>query len=255
MQFNTKSIELASKLKCCTIIPTYNNSHTIKAVIDDVLQYVADVIVVNDGATDSTSVILASVTSVKVIGYKPNRGKGYALKQGFKCAVSLGFRYAITIDSDGQHSGSDISRFLDKIQQYPDSLIVGSRLLRQANMPGGNTFANNFSNFWYRLQTGLNLPDTQSGFRLYPLYKIAPIRFITRRYEGELELLVRAAWRSINICDVAISVYYPPHEERVSHFRPFWDFFRISILNTFLTIIAFAYIYPKKWILKLLKRR
>jgi glycosyltransferase involved in cell wall biosynthesis len=253
MPLHTQSIELARKLMCCAIIPTYNNSHSIKAVIDDVLQYVADVIVVNDGATDSTSVILASITSVTVIGYNHNRGKGYALKQGFKRAVSLGFRYAITIDSDGQHSGSDISQFLDKIQQYPDSLIVGSRLLRQANMPGGNTFANNFSNFWFRLQTGLKLPDTQSGFRLYPLYKITTIRLITNRYEGELELLVRASWNGIHVCDVAISVYYPPLDERVSHFRPFWDFFRISILNTFLTIIALGYIYPVKWISRLYK--
>jgi glycosyltransferase involved in cell wall biosynthesis len=255
MSLNTQSIDLARKLNCCVIIPTYNNAITIKAVIYDVLQYVADVIVVNDGATDSTSGILASITSVTVIEYRYNRGKGYALNQGFKRAVSLGFRYAITIDSDSQHSGSDISQFLVKIQKYPDSLIIGSRLIRQANMPGGNTFANNFSNFWYRLQTGINLPDTQSGFRLYPLHKIAPIRFITTRYEGELELLVRAAWRGIKVCDVAISVYYPPRGERVSHFRPFWDFFRISILNTFLTIIALVYIYPRKWILKLFKRR
>jgi glycosyltransferase involved in cell wall biosynthesis len=189
---------------------------------------------------------------VDVISYQPNRGKGYALKQGFKRALAMGFRYAITMDSDGQHHGSDIDVFMGKIQQWPDSLIVGSRLLRQENMPGGNTFANNFSNFWFRLQTGINLPDTQSGFRLYPLKKLAGMYFITNRYEGELEILVRAAWRGINVCDVAISVYYPPLNERVSHFRPFWDFFRISILNTFLTIIAFVYTYPVKWVSKLL---
>jgi glycosyltransferase involved in cell wall biosynthesis len=188
-----------------------------------------------------------------VIGYQPNRGKGYALKQGFKRASTMGFRYAITIDSDGQHLGSDIAVFLDKIQQCPDSLIVGSRLLNQENMPYGNTFANKFSNFWYRLQTGINLPDTQSGFRLYPLYKFARMHFITNRYEAELEMLVRAAWRGINVCDVEISVYYPPLNERVSHFHPFWDFFRISVLNTFFTILALVYAYPVKWISRLFR--
>ena len=255
MPTNVNSIQLASKLQCCVIVPTYNNAHTLQAVIDDVLQYVADVIVVNDGATDATSDILDSNTRITVISYHTNRGKGYALKQGFKKAAAMGFRYAITIDSDGQHQSSDISLFLDKIQQYPDSLIVGSRLLRQANMPGGNTFANKFSNFWYKLQTGINLPDTQSGFRLYPLNKIARMHFITNRYESELEMLVRAAWRGINVCDVAISVYYPPLGERVSHFRPFWDFFRISVLNTFFTILAFVYAYPVKWISKSLRIR
>lgn len=255
MLTNDNSIQLAGKLQCCVIIPTYNNARTLQAVIDGVLQYVGDVIVVNDGATDTTSDILASNNEVTVIDYYPNQGKGYALKKGFKCAAGKGFQYAITIDSDGQHLASDIGLFLDKIQQYPDSLIVGSRLLRHANMPGGNTFANKFSNFWYRLQTGINLPDTQSGFRLYPLHKIIRMHFITNRYESELEILVRAAWKGIYVTTVPISVYYPPREERISHFRPFVDFFRISILNTFLTIIALAVVYPVKGISKLLQIR
>jgi glycosyltransferase involved in cell wall biosynthesis len=255
MPGNPNNIQLASQLKCCVIVPTYNNAHTLQTVIDDVLQYIADVIIVNDGATDTTSGILASNDAVTVIGYMTNRGKGYALKQGFKRASAMGFRYAITIDSDGQHHGSDIAVFLDKIQLFPDSLIVGSRLLSQKNMPDGNTFANKFSNFWYRLQTGIDLPDTQSGFRLYPLNKLSGMHFITNRYEAELEMIVRAAWKGINVCYVPISVYYPPPDERVSHFRPFWDFFRISILNTFLTLIAFVYAYPVKWISKLLRIR
>jgi len=249
------SMQLARELKCCVIIPTYNNSHALQSVIDDVLQYVADVIIVNDGSTDNTSSLLNSYSNVKIISYQPNRGKGYALKQGFGCAFSSGFRYAITIDSDGQHRGSDILLFLDKIQWVPDTLIVGSRLLRQENMPEGNTFANRFSNFWYRLQTGINLPDTQSGFRLYPLQKISGIHFFTNRYESELEMLVRANWKGINVDHVAISVYYPPREERISHYRPFIDFVRISILNTFLTIIAFIYAYPVKLILKMFLKR
>lgn len=255
MPVNPVNIQLASQLKCCVIVPTYNNAHTLQSVIDDVLQYIADVIIVNDGATDTTSGILASNDAVTVIGYRTNRGKGYALKQGFKRASAMGFRYAITIDSDGQHHGSDIAVFLDKIQLCHDSLIVGSRLLSQENMPDGNTFANKFSNFWYRLQTGIDLPDTQSGFRLYPLTKLSKMHFITNRYEAELEMLVRAAWKGINVCYVPISVYYPPPGERVSHFRPFWDFFRISVLNTFLTLIAFVYTYPVNWISKLLRIR
>lgn len=238
------SIELARKLQCCAIVPTYNNDRTLLKVIHDLEQYVADVIVVNDGSTDGTSQLLASLETVTVVSYPVNRGKGYALKQGFKLAASKGFRYALTIDSDGQHLCSDVGLFLNKIQECPDSLIVGSRLLRQDNMPAGNTFANKFSNFWYHLQTGIDLPDTQSGFRLYPLRKIAKMHFFTNRYESELEMLVRAAWRGVKVCDIPISVYYPPKSERISHFRPFWDFFRISILNTFFTIIAFVYAYP-----------
>jgi glycosyltransferase involved in cell wall biosynthesis len=255
MPKDNHSIQLAHELKCCIIVPSFNNVHTLQAVINDVIQYVDDVIIVNDGSTDNTTDILSSISTASVISYQPNRGKGYALRKGFKRALEIGFHYALTIDSDGQHYGSDIPRFLKKVQQYPDSLIVGSRLLKQDNMPDGSTFANKFSNFWFRLQTGINLPDTQCGFRLYPLEKLDGMRFISNRYEGELEMIVRAAWRGINVCDTAISVYYPPQDERISHFRPFRDFFRISILNTFLTIIALFYAIPKRWILKLARNR
>jgi glycosyltransferase involved in cell wall biosynthesis len=246
-------IQLAEKLQCCVIIPTFNNANTLDTVINDVRKYVGEIIVVNDGSTDKTSDVLSACGGITVINYKPNKGKGYALRLGFRCAVSMGFRYAITLDSDGQHMADDIPLFLNEIQQSPDSLIVGSRLLLQENMPGGSTFANKFSNFWFRLQTGVNMPDTQSGFRLYPLNKIADMHFITNRYEAELEMLVRAAWRGINLINISIRVYYPPMEQRVSHFRPYTDFFRISVLNTFITIIAFVYAYPVKWISRLIR--
>ena len=253
MTSNINYIQLAEKLQCCVIIPTFNNANTLQAVIDDVRKYVSVIVVVNDGSTDKTSDVLSACSGVTVISYKPNKGKGYALRKGFKHAVASGFRYAITLDSDGQHMAADIPLFLDEIQRYPESLIVGSRLLMHENMPGGSTFANKFSNFWFRLQTGVNLPDTQSGFRLYPLNKIADMHFVTNRYEAELEMLVRAAWRGINLINIAIRVYYPPVEARVSHFRPYKDFFRISVLNTFITIIAFVYAYPAKLISRLMR--
>jgi glycosyltransferase involved in cell wall biosynthesis len=253
MMSDLNYIQLAENLKCCVIIPTYNNAHTLNGVIDSVRKYAGEIIVVNDGSTDNTPDVLSACSGITVIDYKPNKGKGYALRQGFKHAVSMGFRYAITLDSDGQHMADDMPLFFNKIQQNPDSLIVGSRLLMQENMPDGSTFANKFSNFWFRLQTGVNLPDTQSGFRLYPLNKIADMHFITNRYEAELEMLVRAAWRGIKLINIAIRVYYPPMETRVSHFRPYKDFFRISVLNTFITIIAFVYAYPAKWISRLLR--
>jgi glycosyltransferase involved in cell wall biosynthesis len=248
MPKDLRIIQLAGDLKCCVIIPTYNNAATLRGVIEDVIRYIDDVIVVNDGSTDNTNDVLRSFSNILVLSYLTNRGKGYALKQGFRLALEKGFRYAVTIDSDGQHKGSNIESFLQHVQQNPDCLIVGSRLLKQENMPEGNTFANKFSNFWFRLQTGVDLPDTQSGFRLYPLEKISPIHIFTTRYEAELELLVRASWRDVDIRPLAISVYYPPVNERITHFRPFMDFFRISILNTFLTIIAIFYEYPRRWI-------
>lgn len=240
--------ERMSALRCVVIMPTYNNAGTIATVISDVKAFTDDVIVVNDGSTDDTKNILSSIEDIKVIDYPNNKGKGYALKLGLKKAYEWGYRYAITIDSDGQHYADDIPTFIDKIEEKPDSLLIGARNLTAENMPSKNTYANRFSNFWYKVETGQELSDTQSGFRLYPLDKLQKIYFITRRYEFEVEIIVRAAWRGVNVENVPIKVYYPPVEERVSHFRPLQDFTRISILNTVLVLYALLLYYPWKFL-------
>ncbi len=228
------------------VIPTYNNAATVGNVITEVLGYDLPVIVVNDGSTDATTEILNRFTRIQIISYPKNKGKGHALNQGLQAAESAGYRYAITLDSDGQHFAHDIPVFLKAIEEHPDSLLIGARNLASDNMPGKNTFANKFSNFWFRLETGIKLADTQSGYRLYPLQKLKGIRLFTRKYEFELEIIVRAAWRDVRVANVPIEVYYPPQEKRVSHFRPFHDFTRISILNSVLVIIALLWYWPSR---------
>lgn len=115
-------------------------------MIADVRRYCAHVLVVNDGSTDSTAVILAA-EGVETISYAPNRGKGYAIRRALRHAGEHGYRYMITIDSDGQHFASDIPKFVEEIEKTPDALLVGARNLRSNNMPGKNTFANKFSNY------------------------------------------------------------------------------------------------------------
>lgn len=243
------------ELGICVIIPTYNNKGTILQVIQSVADYCDDIFVVCDGPTDGTvELVKQSAIPINVVDYKPNKGKGTALVTGFREALKRGFRYAITLDSDGQHYPSDIPAFVEAIEEHPDALVIGSRGLKHDNMPQKNTFANKFSNFWFTVQTAKKLPDTQTGFRLYPLRKMGNMRIITSRYEAELELLVRSAWRNINIIPIPINVYYPPQEERVSFFRPGKDFTRISILNTFFCFAAILYGYPSMLIRKLLSK-
>lgn len=233
------------ELKCAVLIPTYNNDRTITSVIDDVKLYCVDIIVVNDGSTDRTKQLLEQRSDVTLISYDINRGKGAALKMGLSRAAEMGFDYVITIDSDGQHYADDLPKFVEQIQKTPDALLIGARNLTAENMPGKNTFANKFSNFWFKVETWISLDDTQSGYRLYPLKRLKGMRFITPRYEFEVEVIVRAAWRGISVINIPIKVFYPEKEERVSHFRPFQDFTRISILNSLLVIVALLYYYPK----------
>lgn len=243
---------LMQQLKACVVMPTYNNGGTLRDVVERVLAFCTEVIVVNDGCTDNSAEVLASFGNrITVVDYGRNHGKGYALKQGFRKAEKMGFDYALTIDSDGQHFPEDIPLFAKASASHPGALIVGSRNLNQENMPGKNTFANKFSNFWFKIQTGLDLPDTQTGYRLYPLRKLPHI--FSARYEAELSLLVFSAWRGTDIVPIKVNVLYP--EDRVTHFRPFWDFFRISVLNTILCLVAIVYGWPSILIHKLLRRK
>ena len=161
--------------------------------------------------------------------------------------MEMGFSHALTIDSDGQHFPEDIPALLEISRQQPEVFVVGNRNIAADNMPRRNTFANRFSNFWFALQTWVRLPDTQSGMRIYPLNRLHGLCLLTSRYEAELELLVFAAWAGEKIVSVPIHVYYPPIEERVSHFRPLYDFTRISVLNTVLCVLAVVYGLPRRW--------
>lgn len=244
-----------SDLRCCVIIPTFNNDHALATVLDGVLQYLDDVIVVNDGCTDQTDAILAGYEQIRVIRVPDNRGKGWALRLGFGLACSMGFRYAITIDSDGQHFADDLPLFLEVIEQNPGALVLGARNMTQEEVPGSSNFGHKFSIFWFRIETGINVPDVQTGYRLYPLESLEKItRVVSRKYEYEVEILVRLAWMGVKILSVPVRVYYAPREQRVTHFRKVRDFTRVSIANTILVFVALLWVRPFAFLKSLRKK-
>jgi glycosyltransferase involved in cell wall biosynthesis len=244
--------ERIDKLKICVIIPTYNNHKTLQRVLDSVLSYTSNVIVVNDGSTDTTAQILRKYSQLVQIHHPKNAGKGTALRNGFKKALELNYNYAITIDSDGQHFASDIPIFIESLEIEGEVLLIGSRNMTQENVPKKSSFGNKFSNFWFWFETGTKLEDTQSGYRLYPLRRI-PVNYFTNKFEFEIEVIVRSAWKDIPVKNIPVQVLYDP-TERVSHFRPFKDFTRISILNTVLVTISLFYIKPRNLFRKLKKK-
>lgn len=244
-----------TNLNVCVIIPTYNNQRTLKRVINGVLELTNNLIVVNDGSTDTTSSILKAYPNIQQIHFPENRGKGVALREGFKQAKSLGYMFAITIDSDGQHFPSDIQHFINELEQHQakDILIIGARNMSHESVPGKSSFGNKFSNFWFWIETGIKLKDTQSGFRLYPLNILKNLNFYTTKFEFEIEVIVKTAWKDVEVKNIPIQVLYD-ESERVSHFRPFKDFTRISILNTWLVFLTAIYYFPKR-LLKNIKKK
>lgn len=245
--------ELLKLTNTCIVIPTYNNNKTLIRVIDATiteLQGKSKLIVINDGSTDKSLELLKIYDNrIILITYLKNQGKGTALKLGLKKAYELGYRNAITLDSDGQHYPSDIHHFLEATYKKPNTVIMGIRNMNHDSVPGKSSFGNKFSNFWFRIETGVKLEDTQTGFRLYPLEPLSKMTFFTTRFEFEIEVIVRLAWKFIEFQSVPIKVLYDKNE-RVSHFRPFRDFTRISLLNTVLVIIGLLYFYPRKFFSK-----
>ena len=248
----TSEINPSKTINFCVIIPTYNNQKTLSRVINSVLEHTSDIIIVNDGSTDTTFDILNSNSNLTQIHFPKNIGKGMALRKGFQKAISLGYDYAITIDSDGQHFPSDIPLFINEIANNGDALLIGSRNMTHEDIPKKSSFGNKFSNFWFWFETTNKLTDTQSGFRIYPLNHI-PKKYFTNKFEFEIEVIVRSAWKGIPVKNIPINILYDPNE-RVSHFRPFIDFTRISILNTVLVTIALFYIKPRDFILSFKKK-
>ena len=246
---------IMKKYRIGVVIATYDNAGTIANVVRRVEAITRDIIVVDDGCTDNTLALLQQLdVPPHIVTYKPNRGKGHALVQGFNKAMQLGWNYVITLDSDGQHFPEDLPQLVAAWTQHKDALIVGERGTGHLNMPRGNTMANKFSNFWFTVQTGIQLNDTQTGFRLYPLKRLRWLGITTSRYEAELEMLVFAAWHGIEIVPVKVRVYYPPQGERVTHFRPWADFGRISLLNVALCFGAVVYGWPMRLYRKIKNR-
>jgi glycosyltransferase involved in cell wall biosynthesis len=246
-----------AQINCCILIPTYNNQKTLARVIDGVLKFSrsGDVIVINDGSTDLTSEILSTYhNKITLLVNNKNSGKGFSLRKGFAKATELGFENAITIDSDGQHFPDDIPKLISAALENRGALLMGTRNMQQEGVPGKSLTGNKISNFWYWVETGNKLADTQTGFRLYPLEPIKKIKLITTKFETEIELIVKLAWQDVKVIPVEINVLYDSNE-RVSHFRPFKDFTRIGIIHTYYVTISVIYYIPKRLLQKLAKRR
>ena len=244
------------QLRCCVVMATYNNERTLRETLDGVLAYTNDIIIVNDGSLDDTSVILQDYPQLTQIALPKNKGKGYALKLGFKKAVALGFDYAITLDTDGQHFPSDIPIFVDSLAAAGEKTIflIGDRNMNTANVLARSAKGNRVSGYWVRAVTGLDLNDSQSGFRLYPIKAFEKIRFFswTKKFEFETEAIVKAHWRGIEVANVPIQILYP--EDRVSHFRPFMDIARIVVLIIGFSIVKGLYIIPRDYFRRIKKK-
>ncbi len=214
--------------KPAVIIPVYNHGEQIGEVIRQARQLNLPIFVVDDGSTDCTPEIIRAMDGIKVLYHPVNLGKGAALLTGFTAAVEQERDWAITLDGDGQHNPADAQNLLKAIHGEERCIVVGKRegMEGKKNVPWTSRFGRTFSNFWVRASGGPLIEDSQSGFRLYPIPEVLQLGTVARRYQFEVEILVKARLQGWQIKETPVSVIYQARGERVSHFRPWRDFMR-----------------------------
>lgn len=185
------------------------------------------IIVVDDGSTDDTAE-RARAAGADVVCHARNQGKGAALKTGFARAAALAAGAAVTVDADGQHPAEEALRLL----MHPaarSALVLAVRDLARDGAPKPSRFSNAFSNAWVSLFARKRLHDTQCGLRRYPIPETLALELESTGYELETEVIIRAVRAGIPIVQEPVRVFYPPPEERLSHFHSVRDPARIVV--------------------------
>jgi len=219
---------ISNKGKFAVIIPVYNHGQAVAAVVEKAMRLSLPVFVVDDGSTDSTRENLAPISGIHLLVHDENRGKGAALLTGFAEASKLA-DWAITMDGDGQHHPEDALNLINAIPPGQRPIMVGMRTgMAAKHVPWTSQFGRKLSNFWVYVSGGPCMRDSQSGFRIYPLPEAVSLGVVARRYQFEVEILVRARWNGIPVMEAPVKVNYAVAGERISHFRPFVDFMRNS---------------------------
>ena len=225
------------------VVPTYNNPLTIEKVAHDVIHHGYTLIIVDDGSDTPVSSLIEKHDTLTILRHEINQGKGEAIITGAKEAQEKGFSYFISLDGDGQHLASQVEKIYDACDGK-DQIIIGARNFEINNVPNGSKFGRWFSNFWACWDTEQTITDSLSGFRLYPT-SILDLIIQTKRFDWEMEVLVKHAWKGRIIKEVTIECYYPTPEELVSHFKKFWD--TAAIVMVHVKLLPWKFFLKKRY--------
>lgn len=235
---------MTTQIRCSIVIPAYNHGKHVREVVEKARAVKFPVIVVDDGSTDSTAQVLQTIPHVTVIRHEKNLGKGASLLSGFASALNTA-DWAVTLDADGQHNPEDIPLLTRAVPEGERPIMVGRRVgMDREDVPWTSRWGRGFSNFWVWVCCGEWLSDSQCGFRCYPLPETLNLGVKSTRFQFEVEVLVRAVWSGIPIVEAPVRAFYAPAEERVSHFRPWLDFWRNTVV--FAKLLAMRILIPRR---------
>lgn len=212
--------------KIAILIPAYNEERYIRPVIRQCQQYGLDIILVDDGSSDSTAEIVRSLSKnpesrIFLIEHGKNRGKGEALKTGFSFAAQKNYRGVITLDADGQHNVCEIADFLEAVNLQNPDIIVGSRFYNTKGMPFIRLATNFITSWIISAIAARKINDVQSGFRYIGSRALKNIKLETKNFDTEPEILLKASWMNYRIINIPITTIY--HKDFVSYVNPVTD--------------------------------
>lgn len=218
-------------MKNILLIPAYNPDDKLTELVDALLktQNPPQIIVVNDGSSEKSSAVFAQIEKkVTLLVHTVNQGKGAAIKTGLRFISQLSGLYGIvTVDADGQHSPEDARKLLDKLEECPDSLILGVRTFSE-DIPWKSRWGNKITRFMFRLLSGAKVSDTQTGLRAFSSGLIPFLLTVNgERYEYEMNMLASSARNKIIFTEVPIATIYIDQMNSASHFRVVRDSMRV----------------------------
>jgi glycosyltransferase involved in cell wall biosynthesis len=214
-------------MRTCALIPAFNEASHIAQVVEGAREHVETVIVIDDGSSDGTGE-LARNAGAFCIESPTNSGKAMALRRGIIHAVAQNFTHAVTLDGDGQHLSQDIPALLRVAQETGADLVIGARSFDRALMPRARYYSNTIGSRWASALVGSKIKDSQSGFRLFRLDTLSSIKLRSRRYEFEMETLIKLGRAGCIIAHAPIHMVYDSGQAR-SKMKPVRDTVRICL--------------------------
>ena len=213
--------------RICAIIPVFNEEKQIQNVINNVLNYVDKVIIVNDGSTDNSLHCIKPSDRIIILNHKNNLGKGSALKTGFEQSIKLKSEITITIDADNQHDPTFIPDFLVKIEKF--DCVIGNRLKTKSSMPIHRRLSNYLTSKILSLKTGLNILDSQSGFRAFKTNILPEILPSFSGFEAESEMIVKISKKKYLLGFSEISTIYGEDDSKMKAIPTILGFIRVIL--------------------------
>ncbi len=202
------------------VIPAYNESATLREIVERALQFCPKVIVVDDGSTDATAQLIRDLP-IELLRNAGNEGKAASLWRGIRHAIASGADRVITLDGDGQHMPEHIPSLMEAARAHPQDIVIGARRSDSSAAPALRYYANRIADFWISWACGQRLRDSQSGFRLYPAALFEQLHTRHDRAHGfvfESEILIEAARLGYRVTAVPIPAIYHT-QARPSYYR------------------------------------